>query len=51
MEKPSSTTGLDIKTFEQLARLFNVAFNGALMYGGDHPTTKKSAEPFFAVLS
>lgn len=51
MEKPSSSTGLDIKTFEQLARLFNVAFNGALMYGGDHPTTKKSAEPFFAVLT
>jgi GGDEF domain-containing protein len=42
---------LDSKTIEQLARLFNVAFNGANLYGGDHPTTKKSAEPFFSVLS
>jgi hypothetical protein len=51
MEKHSSNTGLDIKTIEQLARLFNVAFNGALLYGGDHPTTRKSAEPFFSILS
>ncbi|HEX2957237.1 MAG TPA: hypothetical protein VHO70_10410 [Chitinispirillaceae bacterium] len=51
MEKSPGGSNLDLKTIEQLARLFNVAFNGALLYGGDHPTTKKSAEPFFAVLS
>lgn len=51
MERLSEGTNLDLKIIEQLARLFNVAFNGALLYGGDHPTTKKSAEPFFAVLS
>jgi GGDEF domain-containing protein len=51
MERSPEGTNLDLKTIEQLARLFNVAFNGALLYGGDHPTTKKSAEPFFGVLS
>jgi hypothetical protein len=51
MESSQGGANLDLKTIEQLARLFNVAFNGALLYGGDHPTTKKSAEPFFAVLS
>ncbi len=51
MEMSTGGTNLELKTIEQLARLFNVAFNGAILYGGDHPTTKKSAEPFFAVLS
>jgi hypothetical protein len=38
------------KEAEQLARLFNVVFNSAMMYGGSHPTTLKSMGPFYDML-
>ncbi|MBN1576861.1 MAG: hypothetical protein JW913_09930 [Chitinispirillaceae bacterium] len=44
-------TSLPQKTAEQLLRLFNVVFNSAMLYGGSHPTTLKSIEPFFESLS
>jgi len=43
-------TVLDIKQALQIARVFNLAFNNAFMYGGSHQTTKDSAAAFFHVL-
>lgn len=39
------------KEAQQCARLFNVLFNSAMLYGGTHQTTLKSVQPFFEVLS
>lgn len=41
---------IDIKQALQIARAFNLAFNNAFMYGGNHPTTKEAAASFFTVL-
>ncbi len=35
---------------EQIIRLFNVVFNGAMLYGGSHPTTLKSIPPLHDAL-
>lgn len=43
-------SGLDQKKADQLARLFNVAFNSAVLYGGQHPTTTKNVEPLFKAI-
>lgn len=40
-------SGLDQKRADQLARLFNVAFNSAGLYGGQHPTTTRNVVPLF----
>lgn len=45
-----SSGKLQKKEAEQLARFFNVAFNSALLYGGSHPTTKRSVGPFVSAL-
>ena len=42
---------LEQKDAEQIARLFNVAFNSAFLYGGSHPTTSKNTIPFYSSLS
>lgn len=44
--KSIDKSSFDQKSAEQVARLFNVTFNSAALYGGDHPTTKKNAIPF-----
>ncbi len=41
---------LNQKAAEQIIRMFNVGFNSALLYGGDHPTTIKNAGPFISLL-
>lgn len=41
---------LNQKAAEQIIRMFNVGFNSALLYGGDHPTTIKNAAPFISLL-
>jgi hypothetical protein len=45
-----SETAVDIKQALQIARAFNLAFNNAFMYGGEHQTTKDSAVSFFGIL-
>ena len=45
-----SETAIDLKQALQIARAFNLAFNNAFMYGGNHQTTKVSAATFFSVL-
>lgn len=45
-----SEMAIDLKQALQIARLFNLAFNNAFMYGGSHKTTKDSAATFFHVL-
>lgn len=45
-----SSGKLQKKEAEQLSRFFNVAFNSALLYGGAHPTTKRSVVPFATAL-
>ena len=42
---------LEQKDAEQIARLFNVAFNSAFLYGGSHPTTSKNTIPFYSSLN
>ena len=44
-------TPFNQKQADQLARLFNLAFNCALLYGGGHQTTIDNAVPFFTHLS
>lgn len=46
----SPTINPDQRNIEQLARLFNIVFNSALLYGGDHPTTRKNIDPFYDTL-
>lgn len=43
-------TAIDLKQALQIARTFNLAFNNAFMFGGDHQTTKDSSGHFFAML-
>jgi hypothetical protein len=43
--------GIDQKHAETLARLFNIAYNGAVLYGGSHQTTVDSAVPLCNFLS
>lgn len=47
----SDTPTVSQKEAEQLARLFNVLFNSAMLYGGVHQTTLKSVHPFHEMLS
>ncbi|HON11445.1 MAG TPA: hypothetical protein PLE24_11310, partial [Chitinispirillaceae bacterium] len=41
---------MDQKQAEQIARLFNVVFNSAFLYGGSHPTTHKNITLFHEIL-
>ena len=41
---------MDQKQAEQVARLFNVVFNSAFLYGGSHPTTHKNITLFHEIL-
>ena len=45
-----SDTVIDAKYALQIARLFNLAFNNAFMFGGGHQTTKDSSVNFYALL-
>lgn len=45
-----SETVIDLKQALQIARTFNLAFNNAFMFGGDHQTTKDSSANFFIML-
>jgi hypothetical protein len=45
-----SETAIDLKQALQIARTFNLAFNNAFMFGGDHQTTKDSSANFFIML-
>lgn len=45
-----SDTVFDAKQALQIARLFNLAFNNAFMFGGEHQTTKDSAANFLNIL-
>lgn len=45
-----SDTAIDLKQALQIARTFNLAFNNAFMFGGEHQTTKDSSAHFFAML-
>lgn len=40
-------SGVQQKEAEQFARLFNVVYNSAMLYGGAHPTTINHIDPFF----
>jgi hypothetical protein len=42
---------LNQKQAEQIIRLFNVGFNSALLYGGDHPTTIRNTDPFIVAIT
>jgi len=45
-----SEIAIDLKQALLIARSFNLAFNNAFMYGGNHKTTKENAGDFFNVL-
>ena len=45
-----SDTVIDAKHALQVARLFNLAFNNAFMFGGEHQTTKDSSANFYNLL-
>lgn len=45
-----SDTAIDLKQALQIARTFNLAFNNAFMFGGEHQTTKDSSANFFTLL-
>ncbi|MCE1227066.1 MAG: hypothetical protein LWW87_11350 [Geobacteraceae bacterium] len=45
-----SDTVIDAKYALQIARLFNLAFNNAFMFGGGHQTTKDSSANFYTLL-
>ncbi|MDK9718953.1 MAG: hypothetical protein OEL57_13780 [Trichlorobacter sp.] len=45
-----SDTAIDAKQALQIARLFNLAFNNAFMFGGGHQTTKDSSANFYTLL-
>lgn len=42
---------VDQRHAEMVARLFNMAYNSAMLYGGAHQTTLESAVPLFSALS
>ncbi len=46
----TSKQKLDQKQANGLARLFNILFNSAFLYGGTHPTTRKNTALFFGSL-
>jgi hypothetical protein len=46
-----NTSVLNQKQAEQIIRMFNVGFNSALLYGGDHPTTIKNIDPFIVLIT
>lgn len=48
--KNKGTSVLNQKQAEQIIRMFNVGFNSALLYGGDHPTTLKNIDPFIVLI-
>lgn len=48
--KNKDASVLNQKQAEQIIRMFNVGFNSALLYGGDHPTTIKNIEPFIGLI-
>lgn len=50
-EQPAVGEHVDQKHAETLARLFNIAYNGAVLYGGAHQTTADSAVPLLNYLS
>ncbi|NLD99942.1 MAG: hypothetical protein GX640_08705 [Fibrobacter sp.] len=41
---------IDQKQVDQVARLLNIAYNSAFLYGSSHPTTKKNIVPLFGAL-
>jgi len=41
---------VDQRQAETLARLFNMAYNSAMLYGGEHQTTQDGAVPLFNLL-
>jgi hypothetical protein len=43
----ADNSGVQQKEAEQFARLFNVVYNSAMLYGGAHPTTINHIDPFF----
>ncbi|GEM_PF-1055545 len=45
-----SNTEIDLKQALQIARTFNLAFNNAFMFGGEHQSTKDSSANFFIML-
>lgn len=45
-----SETTIDSKQALLIARVFNLAFNNAFMYGGSHQTTKDAAATFYQAL-
>ncbi len=45
-----SDTEIDLKQALQIARTFNLAFNNAFMFGGEHQSTKESSANFFIML-
>ncbi len=47
IQKSQSGPGIDRKHAETLARLFNLSFNSAVLYGGNHQTTSDSALPLY----
>lgn len=43
-------TAIELPQALQIARTFNLAFNNAFMFGGEHQATKDSAQNFFTML-
>ena len=48
--EPHAGGKIDQKHAQTLARLFNIAYNGAILYGGTHQTTVDAAVPFHSFL-
>jgi hypothetical protein len=46
----SSGAIIDQRQAETIARLFNMTYNGAMLYGGTHQTTQESAVPLFNLI-
>jgi hypothetical protein len=46
----SSGAIIDQRQAEMVARLFNMTYNGAMLYGGTHQTTQESAVPLFNLI-
>lgn len=46
-DAPKSGTIVDQRQAQTLARLFNMAYNSAMLYGGTHQTTREGAVPLF----
>jgi hypothetical protein len=50
MSNVNNDFAFDQKQADLMARSFNVGFNSAMLYGGDHPTTQKNVDPFVRLL-